>query len=89
MVLLDWDKMTLTDRARQIVKDGVPRTAITIQDLGDTRLLVQISPVCASPGTAASRSSSAERGPRIHDGQMRRVRLTGRGNSEQEAEPEI
>ena len=95
MVFFDWDKATLTDRARQIVKDaadnsthvqytrievngytdtsgthqynqglsvrraravqaelvkdGVPQDAITIQGLGDTHLLVQTGPGVREP----------------------------------------
>ena len=106
LVFFDWDKATLTDRARQIireaadnstkvqytrievngytdtsgtpkynqglsvrrakavqaelVKDGVPQNAITIQGFGDTNLLVPTGPACASRRTAGSRSSSAD-----------------------------
>jgi OOP family OmpA-OmpF porin len=95
LVFFDWDKATLTDRARQIVaeaaanstkvqytrievngytdtsgtpkynqglsvrraqavaaelvKDGVPRNAITIQGFGETRLLVQTGPGVREP----------------------------------------
>ena len=95
LVFFDWDKATLTDRARQIVKeaadnstrvqytrievngytdtsgthqynqglsvrraravqaelikDGVPQAAITIQGFGDTQLLVQTGPGVREP----------------------------------------
>ena len=46
--------------AAELVKDGVPDNAISIQGFGDTQLLVPTGPACASRRTGASRSSSAE-----------------------------
>ena len=106
LVFFDWDKATLTDRARQIIKDaadnstkvqytrievngytdtsgtqqynqglsvrrahavqaelvsdGVPQNAITIQGFGDTHLLVPTGPGVREPQNRGSRSSSAD-----------------------------
>jgi len=120
LVFFDWDKATLTDRARQIIKeaadnsthvqytrinvngytdtsgtpqynmglsirradtvkselvrDGVPATAITTQGFGETHLLCPPALACASRRTAGWRSSSTNRS-------NRRSGLTERGAS--------
>ena len=108
LVLFDWDKSTLTDRARQIireaadnstkvqytrievngytdtsgtpqynqglsvrraravqaelVKDGVPQNAITIQGFGDTNCWFRPAQVCVSRRTGGWRSSFVDAG---------------------------